>query len=75
MVPATVLSEPLEGFERRGAGHGSQRKMLLKVALVLALGSIGLIVLRQAADASDQERLEQAVAAQRQHLRDHLFKR
>ena len=48
--------------------------MLFKIALAVALGSIGLIALRQAADASDQERLEQAVAAQLQSLRDHLFK-
>ena len=56
--------------------------MLLKVALVVALGSLGLIALRQAtgttiADDSDgeQERLEQAVAAQLLGLREHLFKR
>jgi hypothetical protein len=45
--------------------------MLLKVAL----GSIGLIVLRQVADPNDQDRLEQALAAQLQSLRDHLFTR
>jgi hypothetical protein len=49
--------------------------MLFKLALAVALGSIGLMALRQVADANDQERLEQAVAAQLQSLRDHLFKR
>jgi hypothetical protein len=49
--------------------------MLLKVALIVALGSIGLIVLRQLNDNNDQERLERAVAAQLQSLRDHLFRR
>jgi hypothetical protein len=54
--------------------------MLLKVALIVALGSIGLIVLRQlddaqVADNNDQERLERAVATQLQSLRDQLFRR
>jgi hypothetical protein len=49
--------------------------MLFKLALLVALGSIGLIALRQAADADDQARLEEAVAAQLQTLRDHLFRR
>jgi hypothetical protein len=56
--------------------------MLLKVVLAVALGSIGLIVLRQITDAQvadnddqKQERLEQAVTAQLQSLRDHLFRR
>jgi len=55
--------------------------MLLKVALVVALGSIGLIAVRQLteaqmADTIDQEqaRLERTVAAQLQSLRDHLFR-
>jgi hypothetical protein len=49
--------------------------MLLKVALIVALGSIGLFVVRQLADDDQEERLERAVAAQLQSLRDHLFKR
>ncbi len=56
--------------------------MLFKVALVVALGSIGLIAVRQLTEPSiadtvdeEQARLEQAVAAQLQSLRDHLFKR
>jgi sensor domain CHASE-containing protein len=56
--------------------------MLLKIALVAALGSLGLMALSQMADDQvaektdrKQERLEQAVAAQLQSLRDHLFKR
>ena len=45
--------------------------MLFKVAL----GSIGPTALRQVADTHNRERLEEAVAAQLQSLRDHLFKR
>jgi hypothetical protein len=47
--------------------------------LVVALGTIGMIALRQMADADNQEqsqeRLEESVAAQLQNLRDHLFRR
>ncbi|MGD0291159.1 MAG: hypothetical protein ABSC63_16065 [Candidatus Binataceae bacterium] len=56
--------------------------MLFKVALLVALGSVGLMALRRAADARiadnndhKRERLAQAAAAQLQSLRDHLFKR
>jgi hypothetical protein len=49
--------------------------MLFRFALMVALGSIGLIVIRQLADGDDQKRLEQAVAAQLQSLRNHLFER
>jgi hypothetical protein len=56
--------------------------MLFKVAVVVALGALGLMALWQMADARvadntdrKQERLEQAVAAQLQSLREHLFKR
>lgn len=56
--------------------------MLFKFAVVVTLGSIGLIALKQMSDtrvANDadqqQQRLEQAVAAQLQNLREHLFKR
>lgn len=49
--------------------------MLLKVAIALALGSIGLLALRRLADADDRVRLEETVAAQLQALRDHLFTR
>ena len=56
--------------------------MLFKFAVVVALGSIGLIALKQMSDTrvakdtdQQQQRLEQAVAAQLQNLREHLFKR
>lgn len=56
--------------------------MLFKVALAVALGSIGLIVIGRmtgsaAADDTDREqaRLERTVATQLQSLRKNLFKR
>jgi hypothetical protein len=49
--------------------------MLLKIALALALGSIGLLALERLTEADDQLRLEETVEAQLQALRDHLFKR
>jgi hypothetical protein len=54
--------------------------MLLKIAMLAALGSLGLMALSlmvddELSDNDRQERLEQAVAAQLQSLRDHLFKR
>jgi len=65
-----------------GAGVGDQPRMLFKFAVVVALGSIGLIALKQMSDTrvakdtdQQQQRLEQAVAAQLQNLREHLFKR
>lgn len=49
--------------------------MLLKVALVVALGSLGLIAVRRLVGAEDAAQLERTVEAQLQALRDHLFRR
>ncbi|MBI3759323.1 MAG: hypothetical protein HY269_06165 [Deltaproteobacteria bacterium] len=49
--------------------------MLLKIALALALGSIGLLALGRLTEADDRTLLEETVEAQLQTLRDHLFKR
>ena len=56
--------------------------MLLKVALMAVLGSIGLIALARLTDGDaaydtgrEEERLERAVTAQLQNLREHLFSR
>ena len=49
--------------------------MLLKIALALALGSIGLVALERLTEADERLRLEETVEAQLQALRDHLFKR
>jgi hypothetical protein len=49
--------------------------MLLKIALALALGSIGLLALERLTEADDRLRLEETVETQLQALRDHLFKR
>jgi hypothetical protein len=49
--------------------------MLLKIALALALGSIGLLALERLTEADDRLRLEETVEAQLQALRDHLFNR
>jgi hypothetical protein len=63
-----------EQFERRGRG-GEGAGMLLKIALALALGSIGLLALERLTEADDRLRLEETVEAQLQALRDHLFNR
>jgi hypothetical protein len=57
--------------------------MLFKVALAVALGSIGLLALGRLAgievaentDEGEQARLERTVAAQLHSLRENLFKR
>ena len=61
-------------FERRGRGV-REREMLLKIAVALALGSIGLLALGRLTEADDRVWLEETVEAQLQALRDHLFKR
>jgi hypothetical protein len=61
-------------FERRGRGV-REREMLLKIAVALALGSIGLLALERLTEADDRLRLEETVEAQLQALRDHLFRR
>jgi hypothetical protein len=49
--------------------------MLLKLALALALGSIGLFAVGQLSGEDDRARLEAAIEAQLRALREHLFKR
>ncbi|MBF6559687.1 MAG: hypothetical protein IVW56_05280 [Candidatus Binataceae bacterium] len=49
--------------------------MLLKIALGLVLGSLGLILLQQRAERADEAELHEQVEVQLQRLRAHLFRR
>ena len=60
---------------RAGCGHHA-KKMLLKVTLALALGSLGMLILHRLRESEDDEvSLERKVEAQQQALREHLFRR
>jgi hypothetical protein len=53
-----------------------KNKMLLKITLALALGSLGVLILHRLRESEDEEAiLERKVEAQLQALRDHLFQR
>jgi hypothetical protein len=63
-------------YEETGAGCGHYaRKMLLKVTLALALGSLGMLILHRLRESEDEVSLERKVEAQLQALREHLFSR
>jgi len=59
---------------RAGCGHHA-KKMLLKVTLALALGSLGILILHRLRESEDEVSLERKVEAQLQALREHLFRR
>jgi hypothetical protein len=52
-----------------------KNKMLLKVTLALALGSLGMLILHRLRESEDEVSLERKVEAQLQALREHLFER
>jgi hypothetical protein len=52
-----------------------KNKMLLKITLALALGSLGVLVLHRLRESEDEAILERKVEAQLQALREHLFQR
>ncbi len=61
---------------RLGAGCGHHtKKMLLKITLALALGSLGMLILHRLRESEDEVALERKVEAQLQALREHLFQR
>jgi hypothetical protein len=59
---------------RAGCGHHA-KKMLLKVTLALALGSLGMLILHRLRESEDEVSLELKVEAQLRALREHLFQR
>jgi hypothetical protein len=63
-------------YEEIGAGCGHHaKKMLLKVTLALALGSLGMLIFHRLRESEDEVSLERKVEAQLQALREHLFQR
>jgi hypothetical protein len=52
-----------------------KNKMLLKVTLALALGSLGVLILHHLRESEDEAILERKVETQLQALREHLFQR
>ena len=71
-------SNPPGGFIDKRLELGAvtiKNKMLLKVTLVLALGSLGVLLLHRLRESEDEVSLERKVEAQLQALREHLFQR
>jgi hypothetical protein len=49
--------------------------MILKIAIALALGSIGLLLIQRAAERDGAAQIQERVEAQLRDLREHLFRR
>ena len=48
--------------------------MKLRISLILAIGSVGLMMIRRLVEASDEADLQEQTEAQLQALRAHLFR-